>query len=443
MAKPLVAIVGRPNVGKSMLFNKLTGHRTSIVEDTPGVTRDRIYGECEWCNRHFSLVDTGGIEPGTENDMLKFMRRQAEIGIELADAIIMVVDVRSGVTAADQDVATMLRKSGKPIALAVNKCDSIGLVNPDVYEFYSLGIGDLFETSAVHGHGTGDLLDWVPENIPAEEEDEEEDEVIKVAIVGKPNVGKSSLLNRILGEERVIVSNVAGTTRDAIDSYFENETGKYCFIDTAGMRRKSKVDDIIEKYSNMRTISAIDRADVCLILVDANDGVTEQDTKIAGLVHDAGKAAIIVVNKWDAVENKETNTMRDKELSVREGLSYMLYAPVVFLSALTGQRVDKLYQVIQDVHAQNTSRITTGALNSILADATARVQPPTDKGRRLKIYYMTQAGTKPPHFVIFCNDARLFHFSYQRYLENQIREVFGLQGTPVRITIRQKGDKEE
>ena len=443
MAKPLVAIVGRPNVGKSMLFNKLTGHRTSIVEDTPGVTRDRIYGECEWCNRHFSLVDTGGIEPGTENDMLKFMRRQAEIGIELADAIIMVVDVRSGVTAADQDVATMLRKSGKPIALAVNKCDSIGLVNPDVYEFYSLGIGDLFETSAVHGHGTGDLLDWVLENIPAEEEDEEEDEVIKVAIVGKPNVGKSSLLNRILGEERVIVSNVAGTTRDAIDSYFENETGKYCFIDTAGMRRKSKVDDIIEKYSNMRTISAIDRADVCLILVDANDGVTEQDSKIAGLGHEAGKAAIIVVNKWDAVENKETNTMRDKELSVREGLSYMLYAPVVFLSALTGQRVDKLYQVIQDVHAQNTSRITTGALNSILADATARVQPPTDKGRRLKIYYMTQAGTKPPHFVIFCNDARLFHFSYQRYLENQIREVFGLQGTPVRITIRQKGDKEE
>ena len=435
MAKPLVAIVGRPNVGKSMLFNKLTGQRTSIVEDTPGVTRDRIYGDCEWCNHHFSLVDTGGIEPGTDNDMLKFMRRQAEIGIELADAIIMVVDVRSGVTAADQDVATMLRKSRKPVCLAVNKCDSIGLVNPDVYEFYSLGIGDLFEVSAIHGHGTGDMLDWVLENIPREEEEDEEDDTIKVAIVGKPNVGKSSLLNRILGEERVIVSNVAGTTRDAIDSYFENETGKYCFIDTAGMRRKSKVDDIIEKYSNMRTISAIERSDVCLILVDANDGVTEQDTKIAGLVHEAGKAAIIVVNKWDAVE--------DKENAVREGLSYMLYAPVVFLSALTGQRVDKLYQVIQDVHAQNTSRITTGALNSVLADATARVQPPTDKGRRLKIYYMTQASTKPPHFVIFCNDARLFHFSYQRYLENQIREVFGLQGTPIRITIRQKGDKEE
>ena len=443
MAKPLVAIVGRPNVGKSMLFNKLTGQRTSIVEDTPGVTRDRIYGQCEWCGRTFSLVDTGGIEPGTDSDMLKFMRRQAEIGIELADAIIMVADVRSGVTAADQDVATMLRKSGKPVALAVNKCDSIGLVNPDAFEFYSLGIGDLFETSAVHGHGTGDLLDWVLANIPENDEEEDDSDIIKVAIVGKPNVGKSSLLNRILGEERVIVSNVAGTTRDAIDSYFENETGRYCFIDTAGMRRKSKVNDAIEKYSNMRSISAIDRADVCLILIDANDGVTEQDTKIAGLVHEAGKAAIIVVNKWDAVENKETNTMRDMEAQVRNGLSYMLYAPVLFLSALTGSRVEKLFQLIQDVHTQNTSRITTGALNSVLADATARVQPPTDKGRRLKIYYMTQAGTKPPHFVIFCNDARLFHFSYQRYLENQIREVFGLSGTPIRITIRQKGDKED
>ena len=443
MAKPLVAIIGRPNVGKSMLFNKLTGQRTSIVEDTPGVTRDRIYGDCEWCGRTFSLVDTGGIEPGTDSDMLKFMRRQAEIGIELADAIIMVTDVRSGVTAADEDVAVMLRKSGKPVALAVNKCDSVGPTNPDVYEFYSLGIGDLFETSAVHGHGTGDLLDWVLANIPDNDAEEEDDGIIKVAIVGKPNVGKSSLLNRILGEERVIVSNVAGTTRDAIDSYYENETGKYCFIDTAGMRRKSKVDDVIEKYSNMRSINAIDRSDVCLILVDANDGVTEQDTKIAGLVHEAGKAAIIVVNKWDAVADKETNTMRDMENDVRQGLSYMLYAPVVFLSALTGQRVDKLFQVIQEVYAQNTSRITTGALNSVLADATARVQPPTDKGRRLKIYYMTQASTKPPHFVIFCNDARLFHFSYQRYLENQIREVFGLKGTPVRITIRQKGDKEE
>ena len=443
MSKPLVAIVGRPNVGKSMLFNKLTGRRTSIVEDTPGVTRDRIYGDCEWCGRKFSLVDTGGIEPGTENDMLKFMRRQAEIGILLADCIIMVVDVRSGVTAADMDVATMLRKSGKPVALAVNKCDSVGPTNPDVYEFYSLGIGDLFETSAVHGHGTGDLLDWCLAQFPEETEEEEETDVVSVAIVGKPNVGKSSLLNRILGEERVIVPNVAGTTRDAIDSYFENETGKYCFIDTAGMRRKSKVDDAIEKFSNLRSIGAIERSDVCLILIDANEGVTEQDTKIAGLVHEAGKAAVIVVNKWDAVEDKQTNTMRDKEAEIRRDLSYMTYAPVVFLSALTGQRVDKLFEVIQEVHKQNTSRVTTGALNSVLAEATARVQPPTDKGRRLKIYYMTQAGTKPPHFVIFCNDARLFHFSYQRYLENQIREVFGLQGTPIRITIRQKGDKEE
>ena len=443
MGKPLVAIIGRPNVGKSMLFNKLTGQRTSIVEDTPGVTRDRIYGDCEWCGRVFRLVDTGGIEPGTDSDMLRFMRRQAEIGIELADAIIMVADVRTGVTAADQDVAAMLRKSGKPVALAVNKCDSIGPTNPDVFDFYCLGIGDLFEISAVHGHGTGDLLDWVLANIPEDDGVDEDDGRIKVAIVGKPNVGKSSLLNRILGEERVIVSDVAGTTRDAIDSYFENETGKYCFIDTAGMRRRSKVDDAIEKYSNMRSINAIDRADVCLILIDAQEGVTEQDTKIAGLVHEAGKAAIIVVNKWDAVVDKETNTMRDQEQKVRAGLSYMLYAPVIFLSALTGSRLDKLFPMIQSVYAQNTSRITTGALNSLLADATSRVQPPTDKGRRLKIYYMTQAGTKPPHFVIFCNDARLFHFSYQRYLENQIREVFGLQGTPVRITIRQKGDKEE
>ena len=443
MAKPLVAIVGRPNVGKSMLFNKLTGRRTSIVEDTPGVTRDRIYGDCEWCGRTFSLVDTGGIEPGTDSDMLKFMRRHAEIGIELADCVVMVTDVRAGVTAADLDVAAMLKKSGKPVALAVNKCDSIGPVNPDVYEFYTLGIGDLFEVSAIHGHGTGDLLDWCLAQFPEEEAEAEEDGVIQVAIVGKPNAGKSSLLNRILGEERVIVSDIAGTTRDAIDTEFSNETGAYRFIDTAGMRRKSKVDDAIEKYSNMRSINAIERADVCLILIDANDGVTEQDTKIAGLVHEAGKAAIIVVNKWDAVAYKETNTMRDMEAKVRQGLSYMTYAPVVFLSALTGQRVDRLFPVIQDVYAQNTSRITTGALNSVLAEATARVQPPSDKGRRLKIYYMTQASTKPPHFVIFCNDARLFHFSYQRYLENQIREVFGLQGTPVRITIRQKGDKEE
>ena len=443
MSKPIVAIVGRPNVGKSMLFNKLTGKRMAIVEDTPGVTRDRIYGECEWNGRGFALVDTGGIEPGTNNEMLKFMRRQAEIAIETATVIIMVVDVTVGLTAADAEVASMLKRSKKPVVLAVNKCDQTGHANPDAYEFYALGLGDPIEVSAVHGHGTGDLLDACVENFPPDDGEAYDEDVIKVAIIGKPNVGKSSLLNKILGEERVIVSNIAGTTRDAIDSYFENETGKYVFIDTAGMRRKSKVDDAIEKYSNMRSISAIDRADVCLILIDANDGVTEQDTKIAGLVHEAGKAAVIVVNKWDAVENKETNTMRDMEAKVRQGLSYMLYAPVLFLSALTGQRVDRLFQVIQDVHAQNTSRITTGALNSVLADATARVQPPTDKGRRLKIFYMTQASTKPPHFVIFCNDARLFHFSYQRYLENQIREVFGLNGTPIRITIRQRGDKED
>ena len=442
MAKPLVAIVGRPNVGKSMLFNKLTGCRTAIVEDTPGVTRDRIYGDCEWCGRTFSLVDTGGIEPGTDSEILKFMRRQAEIGIELADAIIMVVDVKVGLTAADSQVAALLQRSRKPVALAVNKCDSVGPTNPEVYEFYALGLGDPFEISAVHGHGTGDLLDWCVANLPPEQPDENADTRIKVAIVGKPNVGKSSLLNQILGQERVIVSDVAGTTRDAIDSDFDNEWGSYCFIDTAGMRRKSRVDDMIERYSNMRSISAIDRADVCLVMIDANGGVTEQDTKIAGLVHEAGKAAIIVVNKWDAVE-KETNTMKRTEEKIRQDLSYMTYAPVVFLSALTGQRVDKLFAVINQVAEQNAKRITTGALNSVLAEATARVQPPTDKGRRLKIYYMTQTGTKPPHFVIFCNDARLFHFSYQRYLENQIRAVFGLEGTPIRITIRQKGDKEE
>ncbi len=442
MAKPLVAIVGRPNVGKSMLFNKLTGQRTAIVEDTPGVTRDRIYGKCDWNGRDFEIVDTGGIEPNTDSEMLKFMRRQAEIAIETADVIVMVTDVKTGVTAADMDVATMLQRSKKPVCLAVNKCDSVGQVNPDVYEFYMLGLGDPIEVSAVHGHGTGDLLDWCVENFPEQTEDEDEGEIINVAIVGKPNVGKSSLLNRILGEERVIVSNVAGTTRDAIDSYFENEFGKYRFIDTAGMRRKSKVDDAIEKYSNMRSIAAIDRADVCLILIDANEGVTEQDTKIAGLAHEAGKASIIVVNKWDTVE-KETNTMNEMTAKIRQDLGYMPYAPVLFISALTGQRVGKLYELINYVADQAAMRITTGMLNNILADATARVQPPTDKGRRLKIYYMTQVGVKPPHFVIFCNDARLFHFSYQRYLENQIRAVFGLEGTPVRITIRQKGDKED
>ena len=442
MAKHYVAIVGRPNVGKSMLFNKLTGRRTAIVEDTPGVTRDRIYGPCEWAGRSFELIDTGGIEPKTDSEMLLFMRRQAEIAIETADVIIMVTDVHVGVTAADLEVANMLKRSKKPVCVAVNKCDSIGPTNPDVYEFYALGLGDPIEVSAIHGHGTGDLLDFCVEHLPEDTSDEVEDDVIKVAIVGKPNVGKSSLLNQILGMERVIVSDVAGTTRDAIDSYFENEHGKYLFIDTAGMRRKSKVDDAIEKYSNMRTIAAIDRADVCLILVDANEGVTEQDTKIAGLAHEAGKARIIVANKWDTVE-KETRTMDQKTAEIRRDLSYMLYAPVLFISALTGQRVDKLYELINYVNEQSVLRITTGMLNNVLEDATARVQPPSDKGRRLKIYYMTQVGVKPPHFVIFCNDVRLFHFSYQRYLENQIRGVFGLEGTPIRITIRQRGDKDE
>lgn len=442
MAKPIVAIVGRPNVGKSMLFNKLTGKRMAIVEDTPGVTRDRIYGECDWNGRSFALVDTGGIEPGTNSEMLKFMRRQAEIAIETATVIIMVVDVTVGLTAADSEVAAMLKKSKKPVVLAVNKCDHTGGVNPEVYEFYSLGLGDPIEVSAVHGHGTGDILDACVENFPETDDEEYDEDVIKVAIIGKPNVGKSSLLNRILGEERVIVSNIAGTTRDAIDSYFENEFGKYLFIDTAGMRRKSKVDDAVEKYSNLRSVSAIERADVCLILIDANEGVTEQDTKVAGLAHEAGKACIIVVNKWDVVE-KDTNTMQKMTDDIRRDLSYMTYAPVLFISALTGQRVDKLFEMVNAVSNQNSMRITTGMLNNILEDATARVQPPTDKGRRLKIYYMTQVGVKPPHFVIFCNDARLFHFSYQRYLENQIRAVFGLTGTPVKITIRQKGDKEE
>ena len=442
MPKPLVAIVGRPNVGKSMLFNKLTGRRAAIVEDTPGVTRDRIYGDCDWNGREFELVDTGGIEPNTDSEMLQFMRRQAELAIAAADVIVMVTDVKTGVTAADQDVANMLLRSRKPVCLAVNKCDSVGPTNPDVYEFYALGLGDPIEVSAVHGHGTGDLLDWCVAHFPAPSEQEDEGEVINVAIIGKPNVGKSSLLNKILGEERVIVSNVAGTTRDAIDSYFENESGKFLFIDTAGMRRKSKVDDAVEKYSNLRSIAAIERADVCLILIDANEGVTEQDTKVAGLAHEAGKACIIVVNKWDTVE-KDTNTMDEKTAEIRRDLSYMTYAPVVFISALTGQRVDKLFDMIVAVSNQNSMRITTGMLNNILEDATARVQPPTDKGRRLKIYYITQVGVKPPHFVFFCNDSRLFHFSYQRYLENQIRAVFGLTGTPIKITIRQKGDKED
>ena len=440
--KPLVAIVGRPNVGKSMLFNKLTGQRLSIVEDTPGVTRDRLYAPCEWRGRSFDLVDTGGIEPGTDDQILAFMREQAEIAIQNATVIIFVCDIKSGLTASDYDVAKMLLKSGKPVVLAVNKMDQVGRTNPDIYEFYNLGLGDPIAVSAVHGHGTGDLLDACFDYFPPEEEEEDEDDVIKVAIIGKPNVGKSSLLNRILGEERVIVSNVAGTTRDAVDSYFENSEGKYRFIDTAGMRKKSKVDDPIEKFSVLRATMAIERCDVCLILIDANEGVTEQDTKVAGLAHEAGKACIIVVNKWDAVE-KDDKTMDRMRADIRRDLSYMTYAPILFISALTGQRVSRLFELINYVSDQASLRITTGMLNTLLADATQRVQPPTDKGRRLKIFYMTQVGVKPPHFVCFCNDAQLFHFSYQRYIENQIRATFGLEGTPVRLTVRQKGDKEE
>ena len=442
MPKPIVAIVGRPNVGKSALFNKLVGQRISIVEDTPGVTRDRIYGETDWNGRKFTLIDTGGIEPRTDNEILLFMREQAGIAISHADVIVFLTDIKTGLTASDQEVAAMLLRSGKPIVLAVNKMDSTGNVDPDFYEFYNLGLGDPIAVSAVHGHGTGDLLDECVKYFPPEEGSEEEDGRIQVAIIGKPNVGKSSLTNKILGQQRTIVSDVAGTTRDAIDSYFENETGKYVFIDTAGMRKKAKVDESIERYSVLRAQMAIDRADVCLILIDAQEGVTEQDTKVAGMAHEAGKASIIVVNKWDLVE-KDGKTMDKMREDIRRDLGYMTYAPVLFISALTGQRVERLFELIQYVNNQAVTRITTGMLNSVLADAQTRVQPPTDKGRRLKIYYMTQAGVKPPHFICFCNDARLFHFSYQRYLENQIRNIFGLEGTPIRMTIRQKGDKED
>ncbi len=424
-----------------MLFNKLIGQRLSIVEDTPGVTRDRIYGECEWLGRKFTLVDTGGIEPSTDSQILSFMRDQAQIAIDNATVIVFVVDIKSGMTASDQEVAYMLQRSGKPIVLAVNKMDATGPMDPDFYEFYNLGLGDPIAVSAVHGHGTGDLLDECLKYFPPQQEEEDESDVIQVAIIGRPNVGKSSLTNKILGEERVIVSNVAGTTRDAIDSYFENAQGKYNFIDTAGMRKKSKVDDSIEKYSVLRSTMAIERSDVCLILIDAQDGVTEQDTKVAGLAHDAGKACIIVVNKWDLIE-KDDKTMDRMRQDIRRDLSYMTYAPIVFISAATGQRVSRLFELINYVNEQSSMRITTGMLNSVLADAQTRVQPPTDKGRRLKIYYMTQVGVKPPHFVVFCNDRKLFHFSYQRYLENQIRGVFGLEGTPVILTIRQKGEED-
>ena len=441
MARPLVAIVGRPNVGKSMLFNRLVGQRLSIVEDTPGVTRDRLYAECEWCGRKFDIVDTGGIEPTTDSEILLFMREQAQIAINAADVIVLVTDIRTGVTAADKDVANMLLRSRKPVVLAVNKADSTGAEDPALYEFYSLGLGDPIAVSAIHGHGTGDLLDECVKYFPEAEDEDEEPDYVKVAVIGKPNVGKSSLINRILGEKRLIVSNIAGTTRDAVDTLFENENGKFMFIDTAGIRRKSKVDERIEKFSVMRAQLAIERADVCLIMIDARDGVTEQDTKIAGLAHEAGKASIIVVNKWDLVD-KETGTMEKMRKDIMRDLSFMSYAPIVFISAMTGQRIDRLFELINFANDQSHMRITTGMLNNVLADAQARVQPPTDKGRRLKIYYMTQTGICPPNFVIFCNSRELFHFSYQRYIENQIRAVFGLEGTPIRIVIRQKGEKE-
>ena len=442
LAKPVVAIVGRPNVGKSTLFNKLIGERLSIVNDTPGVTRDRIFGTWEWRIRTVSLVDTGGIEPESKDVILSQMRLQAQLAIESADVIIFVTDVRSGLVATDQAVASMLQKSGRPVVLCVNKCDSLGDPPAEFYEFYNLGLGDPIAVSSVHGHGTGDLLDAVFAYMPKEQEEEAESETIRIAIIGKPNVGKSSLVNRIAGENRCIVSDIAGTTRDAIDTPVENEFGSFVLIDTAGLRRRSKVEDVIEKYSNMRAEMAIERADVCAILIDATVGFTEQDSKVAGLAHEAGKGCVIVVNKWDAVQEKTGSTMDEYRRQLEQDFSFMPYAPMVFISAKTGQRVDELFRVIKLVANSNSMRIATGTLNDVLAQATARVQPPTDKGRRLKIYYMTQASTRPPTFVCFVNSAELFHFSYQRYLENRIRETFGLKGTPVRFIIRERSDKD-
>ena len=439
MARPVVAIVGRPNVGKSTLFNKLVGTRLSIVDDKPGVTRDRIYGDCEWLGHRFLLVDTGGIEPRADDVILSQMRAQANIAIATADVIVLVTDLRSGVVATDQDVANMLQKSGKPVILCVHKCDSVGAPDPEFYEFYNLGMGDPIAVSAVHGHGTGDLLDAVIAYFPPESEEEEEDDTIKVAVIGKPNVGKSSLINRISGQERAIVSDIAGTTRDATDTRIENQYGKFTFIDTAGIRRKSKVTDAIEKYSIIRARTAVERANVCVIMIDATEGFTEQDSKVAGIALDQGKGCIVVVNKWDAVE-KDGNTMREYKEKLAVDFAFMKFAPFVFISAKTGQRVNRLFEQIAYVYAQSTMRISTGKLNEILGAATARVQPPTDKGKRLKIYYMTQASVCPPTFVFFVNNAQLFHFSYQRYLENQIREVFGLEGTPVRFIIRERGE---
>ena len=442
MAKPVIAIVGRPNVGKSTLFNKLIGERRAIVEDVPGITRDRIYGETEWRGKTMIVIDTGGIEPKTDDIILKKMREQAQIAIETADVILFMCDIKTGLVADDMDIAVMLKKSRKPVIPVVNKVDRVGTVPPEFYEFYELGFDtDPIPISSTHGSGSGDLLDEVLRILPEFEESEQEDDVINVAVIGKPNAGKSSLINRILGNERLIVSNIAGTTRDAIDSRFENEFGKYNFIDTAGLRRQSKVDDRIEKFSVLRAKMAVERAGVCLLVIDGNEGITEQDEKIAGIAHEAGKATIICVNKWDIVE-KDNNTVNQYTKKIYDALSYMTYAPLLFISAQTGQRVQKLFEYINYVHNQTNMRVSTGMLNDVLADAVNRVQPPSDKGRRLKIYYMTQTAVAPPTFVMFCNNAELFHFSYQRYIENHLRQTFGFKGTPVRMVVRQKGDSE-
>jgi len=440
VAKPIVAIVGRPNVGKSTFFNYLAGRRISIIEDTPGVTRDRIYAESEWRGKKFTLIDTGGIEAGSEDYIKQQMVRQAQIAIDTADVIVLMVDVKAGLTAADEDVAVMLRKSSKPVVVAVNKVDSVGETPPEAYEFYNLGMGEIYPVSSIHGLGLGELLDAIYEYFPRDNPDFYEDDYIKVAVIGKPNSGKSSIINRILGEERVIVSDIPGTTRDAIDTFYQIDGRKYMFIDTAGIRRQSRIDENIEKYSIIRSWTAVDRADVCIIMIDANEGVTEQDTKIAGYAHEQGKASIIAVNKWDTVK-KETGTLEEYRKKVLQNLEFMSYAPVVFVSAKTGQRIDRLLELIDYVNDQASLRVQTGLLNDVLNEAIAMVQPPSDKGKRLKIYYMTQVGIKPPSFVIFVNDAELMHFSYLRYLQNTLRNNFGFEGTPIHFTIKEKGDE--